>query len=462
MELQQAAAAVTAGLASCDGRALGKQTQLQLLSAREFDCLMAVWAATPKPDGPLLTRLAQQSDRPLQRIRKFFQNQRATHNRKRKAEEPPDAAPAPSSRDSGDGARGATRAPLAAHDMRDNAHAAAQRALHLLLEHSDAPAAAAAEEMHADPEHDCSRSRGPTAMTSCCAAAMGREAQHAQPAEFAAASVGSAAAAASAALAATPPAAAAKPTCAPPAQSAAAGACACACAASTAGVSASTASSSSSSTSSCSSSAAAHSSAASASDAELVATLQRFLTRTSDMYMPCAPGADAPPAPAAAAAPSAAAGATLTRLEQFSAWLRQRGIDSFSCAWRCGPALAELVELYGRINSTALLVACSCVLQCAFSQCALPQPLSLRDWQQLLGDVGSAAKVCRRSDMLWLHLRKDGPRFSNSAPDKAREDTLTAIALVGAIAPHHAQMSELVSSSSSKPHASAAQAYSAC
>jgi len=377
-ELQHAASAVQARLAASGGRDSGKQ--LQLLSSREFDCLLAVWRTNEQPDGPLLIQLAQQTAEPLKRVRKFFENQRATKNRKRKAMAPSEREPSGDNDDNTNlqlaASSSVAEVPHAVQEMRRESHLACRCALRLLegdaaaadpepADHSGRSLSVAEREQLEDPVASVASAAALATLAAAEPSASARRMAAISTApEFAAG------ASAAAALATDPP-----------------------------------------------------------SDGELVATLQRFLSRASE----------------GDAVVAASSGLSQTRLELFSAWMRQRRMDPFSCAWRCGSALAELVELYGRANITAMLVASSCVLQCAFVHCELPQPLSLRDWQERLADVNSAAKVCRRSDMLWVQVRKDGPRFSDSAPTKAREDTLTAIALVGAIAPHHARMYDLVS-----------------
>jgi len=433
-ELQQAASAVTARIASCDGSS--KQTLLPL-SSREFDCLMAVWGTNEEPSRTMLAQLAQRLVIPLQRVQRFFQNQRATRklNHKRKAiamqGEPHGATPAKSARASEDHASGTLRSPATAqlsptaHDVR----LATNYALGLLSRGNacvpGAAAAALSSPAAAAPyAWDSASARGPAA-----AASPDRDQLH-QMAKLEA-SVAAAAALASstsgtecapmATLAAEPsprptPAAmiiaAAAPK--PPPESVAAVQLGAARARAASGPPP----------------------AAPVPDEDLADKLQSLLSIAS-----------ASPASAAAAVAPPVLPAGHTWLEHFSDWLWQRGLDPFSCAWRCSSALAKLVEVWGRKNSPTLLTACACVLQCAFSQCALTQPMSLEHWQQLLAHVDSAAAVCRRSDLLWLQLRKNksGPHFALSAPDKAREETLTATALVAAIAPHHATMIKLVS-----------------
>lgn len=138
---------------------------------------------------------------------------------------------------------------------------------------------------------------------------------------------------------------------------------------------------------------------------------------------------------------------SLTRLEVFHRWLQERRIDPFSCAHRCDSVLrlALLVEQYGRSsNSTSFVFAGICVLQAAFEQSSIAPPDSLSSWQQLLSLTPETARLSRQSDSLWYHVRRGGPAFCESVPTKAREDTLTALAIIAAIAPHHQAMAELV------------------
>jgi hypothetical protein len=146
------------------------------------------------------------------------------------------------------------------------------------------------------------------------------------------------------------------------------------------------------------------------------------------------------------AAPTAGRSSSSTRLERFHAWLQSRGVDPFACARRCDVLrLALLVEQYGRSSSTISFVfAGACVLQAALQQCNMPPPQSLADWQQLLAQTLDTARLCRQADSLWYHVRRGGAAFCESVPTKARDDTLTALAVVGAIAPHDKTMSELV------------------
>jgi hypothetical protein len=158
--------------------------------------------------------------------------------------------------------------------------------------------------------------------------------------------------------------------------------------------------------------------------------------------------------PSAMAGASAAAGsrsppqAAANRLETFNAWLQQRHIDPFSCARRCDSVLrlSLLVEQYGlSSHTTSFVFAGACVLQAAFEQCDIPSPVSLSAWQALLTDSSKTARVSRQSDSLWYHVRRGGKTFCESIPTKAKDDTLTSLAIIAAVAPHQPQMNELVS-----------------
>jgi len=147
--------------------------------------------------------------------------------------------------------------------------------------------------------------------------------------------------------------------------------------------------------------------------------------------------------------PSAGSTSTrsVTRLETFSEWLQERHIDPFTCARRCDSVLrlALLVEQYGRwANATSFAFAGACVLQAAFQECKVESPDSLSSWQRLLAQPSATAAVSRQSDSLWYHVRRDGAAFCEGVPTKARDDTLTALAIVAAIAPHDPSMKQLV------------------
>jgi hypothetical protein len=154
--------------------------------------------------------------------------------------------------------------------------------------------------------------------------------------------------------------------------------------------------------------------------------------------------------PSATASAPAAAGskrAQSTRLETFNAWLRQRHIDPFSCARRCDSVLrlALLVEQYGSSDFTSFVFAGACVLQAAFEQCGMSSPASLSAWQALLADSSETARVSRQSDSLWYHVRRGGVAFCESIPAKAKDDTLTSLAIFAAVAAYEPRINELVS-----------------
>jgi hypothetical protein len=135
-----------------------------------------------------------------------------------------------------------------------------------------------------------------------------------------------------------------------------------------------------------------------------------------------------------------------TRLERFHAWLQGHGVDPFTCARRCDVLrLALLVEQYGRpSNTTSFAFAGACVLRAALEQCHLPPPESLSQWQELLARTSDIARLSRQADSLWYHVRRGGAAFCESVPTKAREDTLTALGIIAAVAPHDRTMAELV------------------
>jgi hypothetical protein len=184
----------------------------------------------------------------------------------------------------------------------------------------------------------------------------------------------------------------------------------------------------------------------SVSQDEINAELWRILSGViplGDMPLAAAPAASSPAA-------SDSASSTSTKLDAFSSWLQQRQIDPFTCARRChNGRLALLVEHLGRhSHATSLLFAGACVLRAAFEQCEVDPPASLSAWKMLLADSSQTAQISRQSDLLWSHLRPPGAvqkAFCVSVPTKAREDTLTALAIIAAIAPHDKRTNELVS-----------------
>ena len=136
-----------------------------------------------------------------------------------------------------------------------------------------------------------------------------------------------------------------------------------------------------------------------------------------------------------------------TLLERFNRWLQERQIDPFSCARRCSDVfqLASLLEFHGRSTGlVSFFFAGACVLRAAFTLSALEPPASLAAWRALLGDPAVTASLSRHSDSLWYHVRRVGARFSESVPAKARDDTLTALAITAAIAPLDSAMRSLV------------------
>lgn len=166
---------------------------------------------------------------------------------------------------------------------------------------------------------------------------------------------------------------------------------------------------------------------------------------------------------------SAGRAASGTRLELFDYWLRQHRIDPFACARRCDVLhLAGLVEAHGCADTMTLIFAAVCVLKAALEQVQMKQPDaeldqfkktppdSLLSWQALLAKAPIAAALSRYSDLLWFHARRDGKVLCRSVPIRARDDTLTALAIVAAVAPHD-HMQQLVSHSAA---AAAAPAHS--
>ena len=141
---------------------------------------------------------------------------------------------------------------------------------------------------------------------------------------------------------------------------------------------------------------------------------------------------------------------TLSRLETLIQWLDARRIDPYSCVRACATEqLAQLVTLVGmhkvrRSLVTGFCFASACLLRTAFEQCAVPMPASLPDWKNLLSDAATSARVSRMSDSLLHHVRRVGPDFSASLPAKAREGSITTLALISAVAPQDCTMHELV------------------
>lgn len=169
-------------------------------------------------------------------------------------------------------------------------------------------------------------------------------------------------------------------------------------------------------------------------------------TTAPDSPSACCSAGHAPPSPPLPTGGNAR-GSSITRLETYSRWLHARRVDPFSCARRCGSVvrLALLVELYGlSSNATSFVFAGACVLQAAFQHRAMEPPQSLDCWKRLLAQPEATALVSRQSDTLWYHVRRDGAAFCESIPTKARDDTLTALAIVAAIAPHDHSMKQLV------------------
>jgi hypothetical protein len=137
-----------------------------------------------------------------------------------------------------------------------------------------------------------------------------------------------------------------------------------------------------------------------------------------------------------------------TRLERFHVWLQSHGVDPFTCARRCDSVLrlALLVEQHGRSSSTTSFVfAGACVLQAALELCEIrPSPHSLSSWQELLGHQADAQRLSQQADLLWHQVRRVGAVFCESVPTKAREDTLTALGIIAAVAPHDPVTHQLV------------------
>ena len=153
-----------------------------------------------------------------------------------------------------------------------------------------------------------------------------------------------------------------------------------------------------------------------------------------------------------AAASAASAGplrcSPQTRLQCFADWLQGQRVDPFSCARRCSDIyqLASLLELHGRSSGlVSFFFAGACVLRVSFALCKLEPPTdSLASWQALLSDPAATAILSRASDSLWYHVRRVGARFPESIPAKARDDTLTALSIIAAIAPHSRFSHDLV------------------
>lgn len=165
-----------------------------------------------------------------------------------------------------------------------------------------------------------------------------------------------------------------------------------------------------------------------------------------------------------AMAPPAAVRVT-PRLESFHMWLQSRRIDPFSCARLC-PSVQRLALLLERHGHGCIVVsfvfAGACVLRTAFEQCRVNPPASAAAWRTLLADQTTTARVSRLSDSLWYHVRRGGVNFSSCLPTKAREDTLTALAIISAIAPHDSTMHELVSPPALSTHTRCAAGGARC
>jgi len=192
--------------------------------------------------------------------------------------------------------------------------------------------------------------------------------------------------------------------------------------------------------------AAAASMAAGASDALVGDIDLRLSALVADERPLCMEGVGAEKAAPAAAGSSHCS--PQTRLERFHLWLQSQHVDFFTCARRCIDIyqLAELLESHGRSTGlVSFFCAGACVLRLSLDLTHLALPLnSLDSWQLLLRDRAATATLSRQSDSLWYHVRRAGVKFSESVPAKARDDTLTALAITAAIAPHHRTMSELV------------------
>lgn len=155
-----------------------------------------------------------------------------------------------------------------------------------------------------------------------------------------------------------------------------------------------------------------------------------------------------------AAAPAAAQLGTepdKSPMDLLSTWLDEQHLDPFLSACCCDSVLLErFVELHGRSDTTTFILAGACVLRTAFRLCEVEPPTSLSEWQTLLADVVKTARVSRQSDSLWYHVRRSGKkRFCESVPRKAKDDTLTSLAILAAVAPHDPQMKEMVSATAS-------------
>jgi hypothetical protein len=74
-----------------------------------------------------------------------------------------------------------------------------------------------------------------------------------------------------------------------------------------------------------------------------------------------------------------------------------------------------------------------------------------------LSDQKTNVIVCRQSDTLWHHLRRVGVYFLFSVPTKARDDTLTALAVVFAVAAQEKNMEHMVSRHCTEQAANALQ-----
>jgi hypothetical protein len=175
-------------------------------------------------------------------------------------------------------------------------------------------------------------------------------------------------------------------------------------------------------------------------DQEIIAKLDEFLMNSPPLPLP---------EPPSAAATVALSGCPSSRLELFNEWLADRSIDPFSCARRCSSVikLATLLEYHGRTSVVSFEYAGACVLRTAFQQCNIQPPDSLLAWKTLLcgEDKTAIARVSRQSDSIWYHVRKNGVDFLRGVPAKARDDTLTALAITAAVAPHDECVKELVS-----------------